>query len=44
MTPAFAEQFARLGKAISHPHRVMLLDLLAQGERPVEALAQTQWH
>lgn len=40
MTPAFAEQFARLGKAIAHPHRLLLLDLLAQGERSVDALAQ----
>ncbi len=40
MTPAFAEQFARLGKAIAHPHRVLLLDLLAQGERSVDALAR----
>jgi len=40
MTPAFAEQFARLGKAISHTHRVLLLDLLAQSERSVEALAR----
>jgi rhodanese-related sulfurtransferase/DNA-binding transcriptional ArsR family regulator len=33
------EQFARLGKALSHPRRVELLDLLAQGERSVDALA-----
>lgn len=39
MTPTFAAQFARLGKAIASPQRVMLLDLLAQGERPVEAVA-----
>ncbi len=40
MTPSFAEQFARLGKAIAHPHRVLLLDLLAQGDRCVDALAR----
>jgi rhodanese-related sulfurtransferase len=33
------EQFARVGKAVAHPKRVELLDLLAQGERSVEALA-----
>lgn len=33
------EQFARLGKALAHPRRVELLDLLAQGERGVDALA-----
>ena len=33
------EQFARLGKALAHPRRVELLDLLAQGERSVDALA-----
>lgn len=35
----FAE-FARLGKALANPKRLELLDLLAQGERPVEALAR----
>lgn len=34
------EQFARVGKAIANPHRLELLDLLAQGERTVEALAR----
>jgi len=34
------EQFARVAKAIGHPKRVELLDLLAQGERSVDALAQ----
>ena len=34
------EQFARAGKALSSPKRLELLDLLAQGERPVESLAQ----
>jgi len=33
------EQFARIGKAISSPKRLALLDLLSQGERTVEALA-----
>jgi rhodanese-related sulfurtransferase len=34
------EQFARLGKAISAPKRVELLDLLCQSPRTVEALAE----
>ena len=33
------EQFARLGKALASPHRLELLDVLAQCERSVEALA-----
>src|SRR4029453_13145978 len=33
-------QFARLGKAISAPKRLELLDLLCQGPRTVEALAE----
>ena len=32
-------QLARLGKALSNPHRLEMLDLLAQGERTVESLA-----
>ena len=32
-------QFARIGKALSNPHRLELLELLAQGERTVEDLA-----
>ena len=32
-------QFARLGKALSNPHRVEMLELLAQGERTVDSLA-----
>lgn len=32
-------QFARIGKALARPQRLELLDLLAQGERPVEQLA-----
>ncbi len=31
--------FARIGKALSSPHRLEILELLAQGERPVESLA-----
>ncbi|MBF6606329.1 MAG: metalloregulator ArsR/SmtB family transcription factor [Chloroflexi bacterium] len=38
-TTALNEQFARIGKALSSPRRIELLDLLAQGERPVESLA-----
>lgn len=34
------EQFARIGKAVAHPKRIELLDLLCQGERRVEVLAQ----
>jgi rhodanese-related sulfurtransferase len=34
------EQFARIGKAVSHPKRIELLDLLCQGERSVEVLAE----
>lgn len=33
------EQFARIAKAIANPHRLELVDLLAQGERSVEELA-----
>lgn len=36
---ALFEQVARIGKAISSPKRLELIDLLAQGERTVEALA-----
>jgi rhodanese-related sulfurtransferase/DNA-binding MarR family transcriptional regulator len=32
-------QIARIGKALSSPHRLELLELLAQGERTVESLA-----
>jgi rhodanese-related sulfurtransferase len=31
--------FARIGKAVASPVRLILLDLLAQGEKPVETLA-----
>lgn len=33
------EQFARLAKSVAHPKRVEILDLLGQGERPVESLS-----
>jgi rhodanese-related sulfurtransferase len=36
---AIYEQFARLGKALSAPKRLELVDLLCQGPRTVEALA-----
>jgi rhodanese-related sulfurtransferase/DNA-binding transcriptional ArsR family regulator len=34
------EQFGRIGKMLASPSRLELLDLLAQGERSVEALAR----
>lgn len=34
------EQFARIGKAVAHPKRIELLDVLCQGERSVEVLAE----
>ncbi|MBN2242976.1 MAG: metalloregulator ArsR/SmtB family transcription factor [Acidobacteria bacterium] len=37
---AIYEQFARIGKAVSNPGRLELLDLLCQGPRTVEALAR----
>lgn len=33
------EQFARIAKALANPHRLELVDLMAQGERSVEELA-----
>jgi rhodanese-related sulfurtransferase/DNA-binding transcriptional ArsR family regulator len=40
---ALNEQFARTAKALASPRRIELLDLLAQGERGVDAMAaQTQ--
>ena len=36
---AIYEQFARIGKSVSSPKRLELLDLLCQGERTVEVLA-----
>jgi len=38
---ALYEQFARVGKALANPARLELLELLAQGERSVEELAET---
>jgi len=38
---ALYEQFSRVGKALANPARLELLDLLAQGERSVEELAET---
>jgi rhodanese-related sulfurtransferase/DNA-binding transcriptional ArsR family regulator len=32
-------EFARIGKAVANPHRLELLEVLAQGERTVESLA-----
>ncbi|MGD9237939.1 MAG: metalloregulator ArsR/SmtB family transcription factor, partial [Desulfobacterales bacterium] len=37
---AIYEQFARVGKAVSSPRRLELLDLLCQGPRTVEVLAK----
>lgn len=37
---AVFEQFARIAGAFASPKRIELIDLLAQGERPVEALAR----
>jgi len=33
------EQFSRIGKAIASPHRLEIIELLAQGERTVDGLA-----
>ena len=33
------EQFARIGKALANPHRIEILELLAQSDRTVESLA-----
>ncbi len=37
---ALFSQFARIGKALSNPNRLQLMELLAQGERGVDALAK----
>ncbi len=37
---AIYEQFARIGKAVSSPNRLELLDLLCQGPRTVEVLSK----
>ncbi|MGZ8801381.1 MAG: ArsR family transcriptional regulator, partial [Mycobacterium sp.] len=39
---AMFDQFARVGKAFASGKRLELLDLLAQGERTVEALARAR--
>jgi len=39
---ALYEQFARVGKALANPARLEMLDLLAQGERSVEDLAEAR--
>jgi len=36
----FYEQFARIGKAVSSPKRLEIIDLLCQGEKTVETLAR----
>jgi rhodanese-related sulfurtransferase len=37
---ALYEEFARVGKAVASPRRLELLDLLSQGEKSVEVLAE----
>jgi rhodanese-related sulfurtransferase/DNA-binding transcriptional ArsR family regulator len=37
---AIYDQFARVGKALASPHRIELVELLAQGPRTVEALSK----
>ena len=37
---ALYEEFARVGKAVASPRRLELLDLLSQGEKSVETLAE----
>ena len=37
---ALYAQFARIGRALASDKRLEILDLLAQGERPVEAIAR----
>ena len=37
---AIYEQFSRIGKAVSSPKRLELLDLLCQGEKTVETLTR----
>lgn len=34
------DQFGRIGKVLASPSRLMLLDLMSQGEKPVETLAE----
>lgn len=40
MKAVFLEQFARIGKALSSPVRLLLVDLLSQSEKSVETLVQ----
>lgn len=35
------QQLARIGKIVGHPKRIELLEILCQGERPVDSLAAT---
>jgi rhodanese-related sulfurtransferase/DNA-binding transcriptional ArsR family regulator len=37
---ALNDQFARIAKAVANPHRLEIIDLLAQGERSVDDIAQ----
>ena len=37
---AIYEQFSRIGKAVSSPKRLELLDLICQGEKTVETLSK----
>jgi rhodanese-related sulfurtransferase/DNA-binding transcriptional ArsR family regulator len=39
-TDVLHEHLARIGRALGSPHRLVLLDLLAQGEKTVETLAE----
>ena len=34
------EQFSRIGKALSSPHRLVILNILCQGEHSVESLTK----
>jgi DNA-binding transcriptional ArsR family regulator len=36
---ALYEQVARIGRAVASPKRLELIELLCQGEKPVESLA-----
>ena len=40
LSEAIFEQVARIGKAVSNPKRLEILELLSQAPRTVEALAQ----
>lgn len=35
-----SEQFIRIGKVLSSPHRLVIMNILSQGEHSVESLAQ----